>query len=143
MAWVHGTDIGVATSNDGGTTFLYRGTLDLAARWGRDTFWAPEIVWAAGEYHMYLSVIRGLPVRWQSHDRRIVHYVSDELVQWRHIGPLVLNSRRVIDACVAPLPTGTDGGPRAGVCGSRTRRTTLRPGPLTAPTWTTGASSGR
>lgn len=111
MAWVHGTDIGVATSNDSGTTFLYRGTLDLAARWGRGTFWAPEIVWAAGEYHMYVSVIRGVPVRWQGHDRRIVHCVSDDLVQWRHIGPLVLSSRRVIDACVAPLPTGTDGGP--------------------------------
>ena len=30
VAWVHGTDIGVAISDNGGTTFLYRGTLDLA-----------------------------------------------------------------------------------------------------------------
>jgi len=109
VAWVHGTDIGVATSDDGGTTFLYRGTLDLTTGWGRDTFWAPEIIWAADGYHMYVSAIRGVPVRWEGHDRRIVHYVSDDLVHWRHVGPIELSSRRVIDACVARLPSGTIG----------------------------------
>ncbi|MCL3859451.1 hypothetical protein [Actinotalea sp. K2] len=109
VAWVHGTDIGVAVSHDGGASFLYRGTLDLATGWGRDTFWAPEILWAAGEAHMFVSVITGVPVRWAGHDRRIVHYVSDDLVHWRHVGPVPLSSDRVIDACVAALPSHADG----------------------------------
>lgn len=110
VGWVHGTDIGVATSGDGGATFTYRGTLDLATGWGRDTYWAPEILWAAGEYHMYVSVIRGVPTAWVGRDRHIVHYVSDDLARWRCIGPLALSSERVIDACVARLPE-TAGGP--------------------------------
>lgn len=111
VAWVHGSEIGVATSDDGGTTFVYRGALDLAAGWGRDTYWAPEVLWAAGEYHMYVTVIRGVPVRWEGHDRRIVHYVSDDLVNWRHVGPVELSSSRVVDACVARLPHAIDGEP--------------------------------
>jgi hypothetical protein len=112
VAWVHGTDIGVAVSGDGGASFVYRGTLDLSIGWGRDTYWAPEVLWAAGEYHMYVSEIQGVPVRWAGHDRRIVHYVSLDLVAWRRVGPLELSSRRVIDPCVAHLPDQPDGTPR-------------------------------
>ncbi len=107
VAWVHGSDIGVAVSDDGGATFLYRGTLDLsegADSWGRDTYWAPEVLWADGQYHLYVTVIRGVPDRWSGHARRIVHHVSDDLVRWRRVGPLTLSSDRVIDACVAALP---------------------------------------
>lgn len=113
VAWVHGSDIGVARSRDGGASFLYLGTLDLATGWGRDTYWAPAVLWAAGHYHMYVSVIEGVPVRWAGHDRRIVHYVSDDLVRWRCVGPLQLSSDRVIDACVAGLPASrrADGSP--------------------------------
>ena len=109
VSWVHGTDIGVAVSHDGGATFLYRGVLDLATRWGRDTYWAPEILWARGRYHMYVSVIQGVPVRWPGHERHIVHYVSDDLIAWDRIGRVGLSSDAVIDACVVPLPERPDG----------------------------------
>jgi hypothetical protein len=49
FGWVHGTDLGVASSSDGGSTWLYRGTLEgLETGWGRNTFWAPEIIWHDG-----------------------------------------------------------------------------------------------
>lgn len=112
VGWVHGTDIGVAVSDDGGASFTYRGTLDLATGWGRDTYWAPEVLFAEGRYHLYVSRIRGVPVQWSGHERRIVHHVSDDLVHWREVGPLTLSSDRVIDACVAELPHPRDGGAR-------------------------------
>ena len=58
VAWVHGTDIGVASLLDDGVGWLYRGTLDLEHEFGRNTFWAPEVVWDGGCYHMYVSYIR-------------------------------------------------------------------------------------
>ena len=106
VEWVHGTDIGVAVSDDGGATFTPRGVLDLADRPERDTFWAPEVLWAAGEYHLYVTVVRGVPAQWSGHERHVVHYVSDDLERWRRIGPVPLSSDRVIDACVAALPGG-------------------------------------
>ena len=104
VAWVHGSRIGVAVSEDDGATWLYRGTLDgLDFEWGTNTFWAPEIVWAHGEYHMYVSYIRGVPTQWPGHDRDIEHYTSPDLVTWTHVSRLDLGSRTVIDACVFPL----------------------------------------
>ena len=44
VGWVHGTDLGVASSEDGGHSWLYRGTLNLeAVEPGRNTFWAPDM----------------------------------------------------------------------------------------------------
>lgn len=104
VSWVHGSDIGVAVSTDGGASWLYRGILDgLDVEWGRNTYWAPEIVWARGEYHMYVSYIRGVPTAWPGHDRDILHYTSPDLVTWTHQSRLDLGSSRVIDACVHPL----------------------------------------
>ena len=40
VSWVFGTDIGIASSADGGATWSYRGTArGLETGWGRDTFW--------------------------------------------------------------------------------------------------------
>ncbi|MFG3022507.1 glycosyl hydrolase [Streptomyces sp. NPDC048254] len=106
VAWVHGTDLGVAASSDGGRTWTYRGTLTgLDFEWGRNTFWAPEIIWHNGLYHMYVSYIRGVPDSW-SGEARILHYTSTDLIDWTFVGPLDLGSDRVIDACVYPLPDG-------------------------------------
>lgn len=107
VAWVHGTDIGVAVSDDGGATWLYRGTVPgLDIEWGRNTFWAPEIVWAEGRYHMFVSYITGVPDRWEGHDRRIMHYTSDDLIGWTYRGVVPLGSDKVIDAAIHPLPSG-------------------------------------
>lgn len=107
FAWVHGTDLGVASSSDGGRTWLYRGTLPgLDIEWGRNTFWAPEIIRHDGLYHMYVSYISGVPHDWPGHKRRILHYTSPDLLQWTFQSKLELSSDRVIDACVHRLPDG-------------------------------------
>ncbi len=105
VAWVHGTDIGVASSIDG-ERWLYRGKLDgLEFEHGRNTFWAPEVLWYAGVYHMFVSYVRGVPNTWAG-DRRIVHLTSENLWDWQFESVLELSSRRVIDACVFPMPGG-------------------------------------
>jgi hypothetical protein len=106
-AWVHGTDLGIAVSSDQGRSWLYRGTIEnLDFEWGRNTFWAPEIIWHEDRYHMYVSYIRGVPDHWAGHSRHIHHYTSPDLLDWTHIGRLELSSDKVIDACVYPLPDG-------------------------------------
>jgi hypothetical protein len=105
--WIHGTDLGVASSSDGGQSWLYRGTLPgLEIEWGRNTFWAPEIVWHEGTYHMYVSYIQGIPDDWEGHKRHILHYTSSDLLNWTLHARLNLSSERVIDACVHALPDG-------------------------------------
>jgi hypothetical protein len=44
VGWVHGSDVGIASSNDGGATWCYRGVLNLGHEFGRNTFWAPEVI---------------------------------------------------------------------------------------------------
>ena len=106
VSWVHGTDLGVASSTDNGQTWLYRGTLNLEAiEHGRNTFWAPEVLWHEGTYHMFVSYITGVPTNW-NYVRRILHYTSANLWDWAYQGTLTLDSERVIDACVHPLPDG-------------------------------------
>lgn len=107
FTWIHGTDIGVASSPDGGATWLYRGILPgLEFERGRNTFWAPEILHHDGLYHMYCSYVRGIPTTWQW-GRSILHYTSANLWDWEFISELKLSSDRVIDACVYRLPCGT------------------------------------
>ena len=106
VSWVHGTDLGVASSDDHGQTWLYRGTLNLEPiEPGRNTFWAPEVLWADGKYHMFVSYITGVPDSWRG-SRDILHYTSDNLWDWKYESTLPLSSRRVIDACVFPTPEG-------------------------------------
>ena len=109
VAWVHGTDIGVATSRDGGRSWLYRGVAQgLNYEPGRNTYWAPEIIWHEGVYHMYVSYITGVPTAWVG-NRDILHYTSKDLWNWQLVAPLNLSSRRVIDACVWPVPNTASG----------------------------------
>ncbi|MRN53819.1 glycosyl hydrolase [Paenibacillus monticola] len=107
VAWVHGTDLGVASSRDGGKSWLYRGTLQgLDLEWGRNTFWAPEIYWHDGLYHMYVSYIQGVPTGWAGNRRDMMHYTSPNLLDWTFCSKLELSSNRVIDACIHELPCG-------------------------------------
>lgn len=107
VSWVHGTDIGVASSGNGGATWTYRGTLQgLEFEPGRNTFWAPEVVFHAGLYHMFVSYVRGVPTDW-SGSRSIVHYTSEDLWSWSFQSIIPLSSKRVIDAAVARLPGGS------------------------------------
>ena len=134
VAWAHGTDIGVACfphfaalkSGDplesgaaqqsstppgslprpGHQEWLYRGTLrGLEFEPGRNSFWAPEVLWHDGLYHMYVSYVRGVPATW-NWERHIVHMSSANLWDWSFESILALSSDRVIDACVFALPGG-------------------------------------
>ncbi len=107
FAWVHGSDIGIASSRDGGRNWVYRGILrGLELENGRNTFWAPEVMWHDGIYHMYVSYIQGIVEDW-SGERHIIHYTSKKLWDWQFESILLLSSDRVIDACVCQLPGGT------------------------------------
>ena len=106
VAWVHGSRIGVARLVDG-REWRYDGTLDSLQRGdGPETHWAPEVVDDGERYRMYLTVIDGVPDRWEGHPRRIVEYASDDLEDWTFVQELALSSDRVIDACVARCPDG-------------------------------------
>jgi hypothetical protein len=106
FAWVHGSDIGIASSDDGGQNWVYRGILNgLEFEKGRNTFWAPEVIWNGGLYHMYVSYIRGIAEDWRG-ERHIIHYTSNNLWDWRLESILPLSSDYVIDACIHPLPSG-------------------------------------
>ena len=106
VRWCHGTDIGIASSGDGGLTWSYRGTAKgLEFEPGRNTFWAPCLVEHARTYHLFVAYVRGVPADW-SGDRHIVHYTSPNLVDWTYESVLALTSERVIDAFVYPKPSG-------------------------------------
>ncbi len=68
VQWIHGSNIGMAESSDGGATWTYRGTADI--NYGKDdhpndyTYWAPEVIWHDGFYHMYLSYVPGIFNDW-------------------------------------------------------------------------------
>ena len=107
VSWVHGTDLGIATSSDGGKSWNYRGIIEgLDFERGRNTFWAPEIIYHNGTYHMYVSYIQGVPNQWEGHKREIIHYTSLNLWDWKLESILELSSVFVIDACVHVLPDG-------------------------------------
>lgn len=109
VAWVHGSRIGVARSSDG-QEWAYAGTLDGLDSQGEadgdNTHWAPEVIWDGEWYRMYLTVITGIPDRWDGHARHIVEYRSDDLWNWERLRVIPLGSDRVIDACVARCPDG-------------------------------------
>ena len=104
--WVHGTDIAVASSRDGGTTWTYEGPVaGLDHLPGRNTLWAPEVIKVGDEFHMFLTHVPGVPSTWEG-PRSITHLVSADLENWAFRSELALSSSRVIDACVYPLPDG-------------------------------------
>lgn len=106
FSFVHGTDIGITSSSDGGQSWTYRGIAKgLAFEEGRNTYWAPEIIEHEGMYHMYLSYVKGVPSDWNC-GRSIIHYTSTDLWNWKYEGKLELSSERVIDACVIRLKNG-------------------------------------
>lgn len=123
VAWVHGSRVGVARSDDG-LRWRYAGTLEPTGdgldRAGdalelrecapplvvTETHWAPDVVHDGTRWRMYLTRIDGIPTRWEGHQRHIVEYVSDDLRTWVRRGVVPLASDRVIDAAVARCPDG-------------------------------------
>lgn len=114
VGWVHGSAIGSAVSHDGGATWQYAGVLDGLLEQleragfgpGIHTLWAPAIVRDGETYHLFVTVIRGVPTTWHGHDRSIERFTSRDLREWRYEGRVDLPSSRVIDAAVARCPDG-------------------------------------
>lgn len=106
VSWVHGTPLGIAESSDGGATWTYRGQANINYGDGEFSYWAPEVVYHNGLYHMYLTFVPGMHNDW-SGTRDIIHLTSKNLLDWTYRSTLKLASNRVIDACVYQLPDGT------------------------------------
>lgn len=106
VMWVHGTDIGIAESKDGGNSWEYVGICrGLEYESGKNTYWAPEVIRYENIYHMYVSYVPGIPSDW-NHPRYILHYTSENLIDWRFESKLTLSSEKVIDACIFKMPCG-------------------------------------
>jgi hypothetical protein len=105
VAYCYGTDIGVASGEENGHTWVYRGTLNLEFERGRNTFWAPDVVYHNGEYHMFVVYIKGVRIHWGG-KAQMAHYVSKNLWDWKFNGFLKLSSENVIDASLIQMPGG-------------------------------------
>jgi len=105
VAYCHGNRIGIAQSDDNGASWYYRGTLDLEFEHGHNTFWAPEVVYDRGVYHLFVAYIRGVRNNWTG-QASLVHYTSRDLWKWKYRGRLDLGSDRVIDITVFKKPEG-------------------------------------
>ncbi len=121
--WYHGCDIGIQSSQFNGFSWLYRGTAEglNAVMPGRNTFWAPEVVYHQGAYHMFVTFHIGVPLYAGPMEGRyifdetnlksggIVHYTSTNLIQWQYVSRLKLepDNGHVIDPAVHPIPDGT------------------------------------
>lgn len=106
VAWVHGTQIGIAESADGGVTWTYAGTAKIPYGGPDYTFWAPELLSDQGLYHMFVAVVPGTFHDWNA-PREIIHLTSTDLSNWEFVSKLPLSSDRVIDPCVLKLDDGT------------------------------------
>jgi hypothetical protein len=104
VGYCYGNDVGMAESRDGGRTWTYVGeAIGLEYEGGRNTWWAPEVVFAAGQYHMFVSYIQGVHTSW-SGVATMLHFTSDDLKHWTFSDALPMHD--VIDAAIFPLPGG-------------------------------------
>lgn len=108
VRWVHGTHIGIATTEDG-QHWRHLGVAQFPPACSGPTDWAPEIVEHQGTYHLWLTVVPGVHARWQG-TRYLQHLTSTDLRQWRCEQRLQLGSERAIDATVLRLPQPLGGG---------------------------------
>ncbi len=106
VAWVHGTRIGIAQSNDG-SNWKYVDTANINYRPDSGyTFWAPDIINDKGTYHMFLTYVPGIFTDW-NHPRTVIHLTSKNLQDWKYESTLPLVNEKVIDPSIFKLPDGT------------------------------------
>lgn len=108
--WVHGSAIGYATSPDG-INWTYRGTAKgdhdltdpLAAKGNGPeqgvTWWAPCFLYDGKVMHMWVTAVDGVYTNWTG-KRVIMHFTSDDGVNFKYSSTATLSSERVIDPTV-------------------------------------------
>jgi hypothetical protein len=107
VEWVHGTPIGIATSDDGATwKYLRDANIIYPDAVTNKTCWAPAVVEHKGIFHMFLVYVPGIFDNW-NHPRYIIHLTSRDLINWQYESTLPLSDPKVIDAGVLRLPDGT------------------------------------
>lgn len=104
VSYCYGSDIGIAQADCGGAYWYYRGALKLDFEFGKNTFWAPEVIFdsASGKYHMFVSYIRGVHSEWKGKSV-ILHYTSLNLFDWDYLGKADVSEYNVIDPCILKL----------------------------------------
>ena len=105
VAYCFGTAIGVAVSDNNGQEWVYKGALSLDFEAGHNTFWAPDVVYENGMYHMFVTYIKGVRNHWGG-QARLVHYTSANLWDWKYTGDLKLTSDKIIDPSLIKMPNG-------------------------------------
>jgi len=105
VAYCYGSAIGVATSKDHGHSWVYKGALNLEFEQGQNTFWAPDVVYDKGVYHMFVVYIRGVYTQWGG-NAHLVHYTSKNLWNWKYQGRLNLPDHNIIDPTLMKFPDG-------------------------------------
>jgi hypothetical protein len=108
--WVHGSPIGIATSPDGvhwSYLGLCKGDHDLsdplAAKGAGPepgiTWWAPCFLRCGDKFHMWIVRVDGVYTNWTG-KRNILHFTSDDGINWNYVSTCALASDRVIDPTV-------------------------------------------
>ncbi len=105
VAYCYGNKIGIAQSDDNGRSWYYRGTLDLDFEPGHNTFWAPEIVYHKGTYHLFVTYVRGVRNHWSGRPQ-FIHYTSKNLWDWKYRGPIAFGTDSGIDVTICKKPNG-------------------------------------
>ncbi|WP_217447628.1 hypothetical protein [Maribellus comscasis] len=106
VAYCFGTNIGIASSGDNGKSWVYRGELDLDFENGKNTFWAPDVVYFSGKYHLFVTYKKGVRNHWGGKSS-IAHYTSENAWDWKIEGMLSLSSEDVIDGTLFQQEDGT------------------------------------
>ncbi|MBN1601334.1 MAG: family 43 glycosylhydrolase [Chitinispirillaceae bacterium] len=113
VQWVFGTDIGITSSFDGGATWQYRGIAKLTGKkdlnWDqkKNTFWAVEVIYNKGLFHMYASITPGVLSSWNESIASIVHLTAtDPLDGWSYDQVPFKSIHQGIDATVHKLGDG-------------------------------------
>lgn len=104
VAYCYGNPIGIATSKDNGKSWVFRGNLKLEIGKGHNTFWAPDVVYFKGMYHLFVVYIEGVRIHWGG-EAQIVHFTSKNLWDWKYRGKLDLPSD-CIDPTLLQAPDG-------------------------------------
>jgi hypothetical protein len=106
VEWVFGTPIGAASSNDGGHSWQYRGTLDLRVKKTGETFWGPEIVYHDGLFHLFPAYYEGVRASWDTKFMPLAHFTSKDLRVWQFEGLLPLEADHVIEGSIHRMANG-------------------------------------